>query len=108
MSERPGDIGFDRTCYWSFDLAGVEVRAVIERFCEDILRGPPSDLDGPVYFFLDEVQNRPDWSQKVNHYVDHYDDIQVTVTGSSAVNVLKGAGESLWYVVLPKSGCTRR
>ncbi len=95
LRESAAEIGFDRTCYWSFDLAGVDVRDVIEHFAEAILREPLTDLDGPIHLFLAEVQNRPNWSQQVKHYVDHYEDIRVTVTGSSAVNVLKGGGESL-------------
>lgn len=95
MAEVGHEIGYERTCYWSFDLEGVDVRDVVEDFCEEVLREPVNDLSGPVHFFFDEVQNRAAWSGQVKHYVDHYDDLEFTVTGSSAVNVLKGGGESL-------------
>lgn len=95
MQRRGTEIGFERTCYFSFDLEGISVRDVVERFCEEMLREPVNALDAPVHFFLDEVQNRPTWSNQVKHYVDNYGDIRFTVTGSSAVNVLKGGGESL-------------
>lgn len=89
------DRGFERTCYFSFDLEGIDIRDVVEGFCEDVLREPVNDLDAPVHFFLDEVQNRDTWSNQVKHFVDNYADMTFTVTGSSAINVLKGGGESL-------------
>lgn len=88
-------LGFERTCYCSFDLEGFDVRDVVELFCEETLREPVTDLSAPVQFFLDEVQNRPEWSNQVKHYTDNYEGLEFTVTGSSAVNILKGAGESL-------------
>jgi len=95
LEERASELGWDRTCYFSFDIREMEVRPVVETFCEDILGEPVSDLDGPVHFFLDEVQNLEDWSSHVKHFQDHYDNIYFTVTGSSASNIVKGAGESL-------------
>lgn len=95
MQETARRIGGGRTCYFSFDLEGIDIRDVIETFCEEILREPVNDLDDPVHFFLDEVQNRETWSNQVKHYHDNYDNMAFTVTGSSAVNVLKGSGESL-------------
>lgn len=95
MREVGRDRGFERTCYFSFDLEGVDIRTVVEGFCEDVLREPVNDLDGPVHFFLDEIQNRETWSNQVKHFVDNYSDMAFTVTGSSAVNVIKGGGESL-------------
>lgn len=95
LGEVARDIGFERTCYFSFDLEDVDVRDVVENFCEEVLREPVNALDRPVHFFLDEVQNRAHWSNQVKHYVDNYGNVAFTVTGSSAVNVLKGGGESL-------------
>lgn len=95
MAEVATDIGFERTCYFSFDLEGIDVRDVVETFCEDIRREPVNDLDRAVHFFLDEVQNRRNWSNQVKHFVDNYENMAFTVTGSSAMNILKGGGESL-------------
>lgn len=95
MAAVANDIGFERTCYFSFDLEGVDVRDVVETFCEDVLREPVNDIDHTVHFFLDEVQNRQHWSNQVKHFVDNYENLAFTVTGSSAVNILKGGGESL-------------
>lgn len=92
MASVANDIGFERTCYFSFDLEGVDVRDVVETFCEDVLREPVTDIDHTVHFFLDEVQNRQTWSNQVKHFVDNYENLAFTVTGSSAVNILKGAG----------------
>lgn len=94
LREWAAEHGYDRTCYFSFDL-DVTVKDVVEAFCEDVLREPVSDLDRPVHLFLDEVQNREDWSNHVKHFYDNYDNIAFTVTGSSAANIQKGAGESL-------------
>lgn len=95
LAEVTRDLGAQRTCYFSFDLAGMDVRDVVEVYCEDILRESPAELNDPVHFFLDEVQNRDAWSQQVKHFVDNYRGLSFTVTGSSAVNILKGGGESL-------------
>lgn len=85
----------ERACYFSFDLEGVSIKQLVEVFCERILGEPISGLKDEVHFFLDEVQNLKDWSRHVKHFHDHYDNIHFTVTGSSTVNILKGAGESL-------------
>lgn len=95
LKQKAQQIGWERTCYFSFDIRGIEVKDVVEVFCEDILREPVSDLDEPVHFFLDEVHNTPTWSNHVKHFTDHYKDIYFTITGSSASNIVKGAGESL-------------
>ncbi len=95
LEERASELGWDRTCYFSFDIREIKVKSVVETFCEEILGEPLSDLEGQVHFFLDEVQNLDDWSSHVKHFKDHYDNIHFTVTGSSASNIVKGAGESL-------------
>ncbi|MFO8109761.1 MAG: ATP-binding protein [Thermoplasmata archaeon] len=95
LQEKAQRLGWERTCYFSFDIREIEVREIVETFCEYILGEPVTDLDKPVHFFLDEVHNTPAWSDHVKHFKDHYNDIDFTVTGSSASNVVKGAGESL-------------
>lgn len=84
-----------RSCYFSFDLEDISVKQLVEVFCEDILGEPLSELKGEVQFFLDEVQNLENWSREVKHFYDNYENLRFTVTGSSAVNLVKGAGESL-------------
>ncbi len=95
LEERASELGWDRTCYFSFDIREIEVRQIVETFCEEILGEPLSDLEDQVHFFLDEVQNLDGWSNHVKHFKDNYDNIHFTVTGSSASNIVKGAGESL-------------
>jgi predicted AAA+ superfamily ATPase len=43
----------------------------------------------PVYLFLDEVQNLPDWAPQVKALVDHHT-VHVVVTGSSALRIEAG------------------
>lgn len=95
LQKKAEQIGWERTCYFSFDIRQIEVKEIVETFCEDILAEPVSDLNGPVHLFLDEVHNTPTWSDHVKHFTDHYKDIDFTITGSSASNIVKGAGESL-------------
>ncbi len=95
LEQRAGEIGWKRTCYFSFDIRQIDVKKIVETFCEDILGEPVSDLNGPVHFFLDEVHNTETWSSHVKLFKDHYNQIDFTVTGSSASNVVKGAGEGL-------------
>ncbi len=95
LQQKAQQIGWERTCYFSFDIRQIEVKEVVETFCEDILAEPVSDLNGSIHLFLDEVHNTPTWSDHVKHFTDHYKDIDFTITGSSASNIVKGAGESL-------------
>jgi len=95
LQQKAQRIGWERTCYFSFDIRQIEVKKIVETFCEDILAEPVSDLDGPIHLFLDEVHNTPTWSDHVKLFTDHYKDIEFTITGSSATNIVKGAGESL-------------
>ncbi len=95
LEERAKQLGWDRTCYFSFDIREIEIRQIVETFCEDVLGEPVSKLSKPVHFFLDEVQHIDDWSGHVKHFKDHYNDLEFTVTGSSASNLVKGAGEGL-------------
>jgi predicted AAA+ superfamily ATPase len=45
--------------------------------------------DEPVYIFLDEVQNLPDWASQVKALVDHHA-VRVLLTGSSALRIEHG------------------
>lgn len=95
LQQKAQQIGWERVCYFSFDIRQIEVKEIVEIFCEDILAEPVSDLDEPIHLFLDEVHNTPTWSDHVKHFTDHYKGINFTITGSSASNIVKGAGESL-------------
>ena len=85
----------ERTCYFSFDLEEIDIKRVVQVFCEQILQEPLNDLENDVEFFFDEVQNLENWSKQVKHFEDNYQNMNFTVTGSSASNILKGSGESL-------------
>lgn len=85
-----------RVCYFSFDLANeTPPRRIFTLYEEDILATPFSDLDDPIYIFLDEAQKVEDWGNEVKSIHDRGYPVKFVVTGSSAMNLTKGAGESL-------------
>lgn len=53
------------------------------------------DLYGDGYraFFLDEVHRYPSWSKDLKNIYDQYNDIHITVTGSSLIEMIKGQGD---------------
>lgn len=61
-----------------------------------LLREPPGEFKKRVYLFVDEVHKLPDWAEEVKYWNDlKLKNLKIFVTGSSALNILKGAGESL-------------
>jgi uncharacterized protein len=86
--------------YYSFDLHGGEdsrgvVQELLETYLSSKLRTPLTELEEPVYIFLDEVHRLPGWSQEVKYYADLQPALRFVVTGSSSMNLSRGAGESL-------------
>lgn len=61
-----------------------------------LVREPPSEFRNRVYLFIDEAHKLPAWSEEVKYWNDlKLPNLTIFVTGSSALNMLKGAGESL-------------
>ncbi len=72
------------------------LRAPILSLCQwfenNILNGTVNEWarrGEPVFLFLDEVQNLPDWAPQVKALVDHHA-IRVMLTGSSALRIERG------------------
>jgi predicted AAA+ superfamily ATPase len=59
-------------------------------YADHILGAPlGSVVDGPIYLFLDEVQNLRDWAPQLKHLVD-LQPVRAMVTGSSALRIEAG------------------
>ena len=86
----------NRIFYFSFDLADqltpLEVLGLYET---EILKEPFDGLTSRVFIFFDEIQKVHDWGNQVKSVQDKGYDIKFTLSGSSAANITKGAGESL-------------
>ncbi|MFP4065768.1 MAG: ATP-binding protein [Bacteroidales bacterium] len=48
---------------------------------------------GGKYLFLDEIHKYPNWSREVKNAYDYFSDLQIVITGSSALDIYKGAGD---------------
>ena len=48
---------------------------------------------GGKYLLIDEVQKYEGWSREVKMIYDNFPEIQITVSGSSAIEILKGEGD---------------
>ncbi|MHB1699484.1 MAG: ATP-binding protein [Acidobacteriaceae bacterium] len=60
-----------------------------EHVLKQTLNAAMSD-GSPVYIFLDEVQNLPEWAPQLKHLVDMNRGLRVLVTGSSALRIEAG------------------
>lgn len=86
----------ERICYFSFDLAEeVDIRTLIKTFSEEIIKEPYESFEEKVYFFFDEIQKVEDWGDHLKSFQDKDLDMKFVITGSSSMNITKGAGESL-------------
>jgi predicted AAA+ superfamily ATPase len=95
----------------SLNLVTDPIITIINWFEENILKDTFNNLSRqkkPVYIFLDETQDVPNWNVQIKHIIDHKE-CKVFVTGSSALRILAGR-ESLAgrvdYYVLPTLGLT--
>lgn len=57
---------------------------------------------GGKYLFLDEIHKYPDWSREVKNAYDYFKDLQIVITGSSALDIYKGAADLSRRAVLYK------
>ncbi|MBN2262231.1 MAG: ATP-binding protein [Prolixibacteraceae bacterium] len=48
---------------------------------------------GGKYLLIDEVQKYPNWSKEIKSIYDNYPELQITISGSSAIEILKGEGD---------------
>ncbi len=49
------------------------------------------EIDGIRYYFLDEVHKYPNWNQELKNIYDSYPDIKVIYSGSSSMDLIRGA-----------------
>ncbi len=88
-----------RILYFSFDKPVFQNRdaidGVISFYLENILK---ETLIGPgekIYVFFDEIQKVNNWSEEIKNIYDKTRKIKFIISGSSALNILSGSGESL-------------
>jgi len=85
-----------RICYFSFDLAeDISPRDLIKIYSEEILKEPYSKYSKKVFFLFDEIQKVTNWSNHLKSFQDKNLTMKFIITGSSSLNITKGAGESL-------------
>ena len=86
-----------RILYFSMDAVKREdriIRQIYDLYFRNILKQVPGEGDR-VYIFLDEVQKIKDWGDEVKSLHDRGYPVKFIVTGSSAMNIIRGSGESL-------------
>ena len=86
-----------RILYFSMDAVKREdriIRQIYDLYFRNILKQVPGEGD-KVYIFLDEVQKIKDWGDEVKSLHDRGYPVKFIVTGSSAMNIMRGSGESL-------------
>lgn len=57
---------------------------------------------GGKYLFLDEIHKYPDWSREIKNVYDYFDELKVVITGSSALDIYRGAADLSRRAVLHK------
>jgi predicted AAA+ superfamily ATPase len=86
-----------RILYFSMDAMKREdriIRRIFDLYFRNILKQLPGEGD-KVYIFLDEVQKINDWGEEVKSLHDRGYPVKFIVTGSSAMYIMRGSGESL-------------
>lgn len=80
--------------YYSFDDEKNEIEKIIDIYEKEILK---QDITGThkLYFFFDEIQKLENWSEKIKILYDLYPNVKLFLSGSAAINILKGTRESL-------------
>lgn len=48
---------------------------------------------GGKYLLIDEAQKYPNWSKEIKSIYDNFPELQITISGSSAISILKGEGD---------------
>lgn len=89
----------------SLNLVSDPIITIIDWFEKYILKDTFNNLSHqkkPVYIFLDEIQDVPNWNEQIKHIVDHKD-CKIYITGSSALRILTGreslAGRIDYYIL---------
>lgn len=78
----------------------------IRDYANTVVSEPIDDLKSTIYVFLDEVHKLKDWGNAIKYWQDLGLKLKFIVSGSSAIRILKGSGESLlgrinFHTILP-------
>ena len=68
---------------------------ILQQYSETILKKQLDKTKNKIYIFLDEIHKLDDWGNIIKYWQDLDINIKITVSGSSAIRILKGSGESL-------------
>lgn len=78
--------------YFSFDKTGGMVSEVLKQY-EQMFGG--DFYAEKKYVFFDEIQKARDWNPEIKYYYDHFNNLQIFLTGSSSLFIKEGEMESL-------------
>lgn len=101
-----------RVVYFSFEkiqlkLEPLLLQKIITHYLEDVLGEKIYEIKDKVYFFLDEIQNIPNWQEIVKQFYDQNDNFKFVVSGSSSLFVRRSreslAGRIIELTVTPLS-----
>lgn len=90
-----------RILYLNFDKSTLRLESegrldnCLEFFEAYVVREELTKLTRPAYVFLDEVQKLQGWGDELKHWQDLGLDIKFMISGSSALRIVVGSGESL-------------
>ena len=95
-----GQLGPEKAMYISLDDPYLKItiemlQTVFDLYSKYVLKEPLSELNAPVYIFLDEVQSLVGWDLVLKRWFDLGYKAKFFVSGSSSVNILTGGAESL-------------
>jgi len=68
---------------------------IIEFYLNTVLLRKPHQIKEKIYFFLDEIQNIPQWQEVVKFYYDQNDNFKFIICGSNSLFIKKKSKESL-------------
>lgn len=78
-----------------FELDKVKLNNVLEIYSKYIIQKPLDSLEETHYFFLDEIQEIPDWEKILKNWQDYGYNLKFIISGSSSIWISKGSEESL-------------
>ncbi len=76
----------DEVIYVSLDDLYFSRKNIVD-FAEDFVKR------GGKYLFIDEIHKYKNWSQEIKNIYDYFNELQIVVTGSSALNIFKGKAD---------------
>jgi predicted AAA+ superfamily ATPase len=74
---------------------GAELKDIFETYSKYVIKTPLDRLKDTHYFFLDEIQEIPDWEKILKNWYDFGYKIKFIISGSSSIWINKGTEESL-------------